>query len=172
MVDQPSADENSELSPDDVDLDNASDESAGPLEESGKTSRMPRRQQAAGYLYSEWNSDYPHPADLERYEIIHPGFTERILASAEAELKHRHVLENKIVNNNARSQLFGQIAALGTVVLITALAFYLAYQGYSWESTVVVGAEFCGLVGLFLNSAGKQGSKGNKDESQNNSDTP
>lgn len=40
-----------------------------------------------------WIGQYPHPDDLQKYEDIHKGFTDRLLNMTEAESEHRRGLE-------------------------------------------------------------------------------
>ena len=114
-------------------------------EETEKT-LVERRQ----FIHEHYEGVIPHPKIVEGYEKICPGATDRILAMAEDDLKHKHELEImeqknvmecrlKVLENDANIFKKGQI--LGFIVMLTALigGFFLVYTNHEsgGYSTVV-----------------------------------
>ncbi|MBK5247148.1 MAG: DUF2335 domain-containing protein [Peptostreptococcaceae bacterium] len=51
----------------------------------------------------------PEPAELERYEKLLPGTTDRLLQSYEKQATHRMGLENKVIDGDSVRATSGQI---------------------------------------------------------------
>ena len=59
----------------------------------------------------EYSGPIPPPKMLHQYEVVMPGSMERIVSMAENEQAHRHKIDNKIVETEARDGLLGIISA-------------------------------------------------------------
>lgn len=102
------------------------------------------------YISEHYEGAIPPPKIVEGYERICPGATDRILAMAENDLKHKHELEImeqknimecrlKVLENDAYGFKKGQ--NLGFIIMLTALlgGFFLVYTNHEagGYSTVV-----------------------------------
>ena len=63
---------------------------------------------------------FPEPAELERYEALHPGFTATLLSNWEAQSRHRMTLEDRVIRGDIRRSNLG--LALGTAVILFTIA--------------------------------------------------
>ena len=75
----------------------------------------------------------PDAAELERYEKIHQGLTNRIVTMAEKEQLDRH-LNNK---RHHQSTIFRQISALISTVVIVLLCCYGFYLGFGTQAATI-----------------------------------
>lgn len=77
----------------------------------------------AGQLRT-YNSAFPHPHDLQQYEVLNPGTTDRLLRLMEDKHKHKSAQEQKALDAEIRLKTRGQIAAFIFIPfgLIAALA--------------------------------------------------
>ncbi|HEV8381614.1 MAG TPA: DUF2335 domain-containing protein [Gemmatimonadales bacterium] len=87
----------------------------------------------------------PHPAILQQFEAVQPGFANRIMAQFEEQGRHRRKLENRVVWNNIFSSTLGQI--MGFVLFAGAIGggIFLLYhdkklEGFAALVTAVIGA--------------------------------
>jgi uncharacterized membrane protein len=82
----------------------------------------------------------PRPDDLERFEVLHPGTTDRYLGMAERQSAHRQRMERTFLHYNGVSQIFGVLFA--GIALIGGIAggIYLLANGKNLEgfSTMIV----------------------------------
>lgn len=100
--------------------------------------------------FSLRSSPYPTPDDLDRYEQIHPGFTDRMLSLTERETDHRIELEKyearELVSIAKRGQVFGFIVVM--VLVGGGIAAILA--GHSIAGLAGIGVGAAALVGAFV----------------------
>lgn len=73
----------------------------------------------------------PHPEHLERFERLHPGTTDRLIAMAEQQGKHRQAMEKKFLNINGFSQIAGTLFAGVICLLSVGGGIYLLATGHS-----------------------------------------
>jgi len=103
-----------------------------------------------GLLFVERKSLLPPPNELERYEALQPGITDRLLSSYEKQQEHRMELEKEVISTGAKQSLRGQIFAfiLGAITIIGGLFLLIKdknVQGY----TLIVGSAAT-LAGVFV----------------------
>ena len=105
------------------------------------------------------SSPFPPAAELERYESIYPGFSEKLMERYIKQSDHRMALENKVIDsgirNSARGQIFAFILAMLTIVIGAALIFF---NKDAVGIAAILGA-LATLVGIFI-----YGNKSKKDE--------
>ncbi|AUG76102.1 hypothetical protein CFP65_1198 [Kitasatospora sp. MMS16-BH015] len=92
----------------------------------------------------------PDARELQSYEQVHPGAANRILSMAEREQRHRHDMEERIVTQPFRLARIGQGCGLAAVLLLGALAAYLAYLGEGGLAAVVAALDIAAIVTVFV----------------------
>jgi uncharacterized membrane protein len=131
--------------------------------------KIPQRvhQQSVAMRTESFTGPLPPPALLEQYELLSPGFAERIIASWEAETAHRHDLEKKVVaaEIEAQAQVPKEIRRGQYLAFILAIAFLIAgvvlvFAGAGVAGTIISGSGFVGVIIAFLTTS-VQARKGN-----------
>lgn len=97
---------------------------------------VPRLQRDAGQQLvtteiSVFSGPLPHPEILRQYEAIHAGTMDRILKMAENEQLYRQTRENRLIEIESRSILFGQVSALAIAVMSIGGGIYLLATGHN-----------------------------------------
>ena len=105
----------------------------------------------------------------ERYEVINPGFANRLMQMAEKEQEHRMNTQLFLINTEKTLQTKdldnirrGQIFALVSVVLVLLLCAYIAYAGQAQEAKWVAVSVIVGLAGVFITGRLKNSDKKQK----------
>ncbi|WP_340611910.1 DUF2335 domain-containing protein [Xenorhabdus bharatensis] len=98
----------------------------------------------------EFQGPIPPPSQLREYENILPGAAERLLSLAEKEQRHRHDMDNKIVDGGMSKDRRGQWMGLGLALLILCGAFYFASSGEIGFASLLVTLDLVGLVAVFV----------------------
>lgn len=109
----------------------------------------------------EFSGPLPPPSILSSYEGISPGLAGRIVAMAENEAIHRHDMEkrlldadveinHKMIQNNAREVLLGQILGfvIGTLTILAGT--YTIVSGFPWAGVPVGTGGVIALVTVFI----------------------
>ena len=108
---------------------------------------------------AHYSGPFPPAAELEHYESICPGFTEKLMERYVAQSNHRMELETKVVEsgirNSARGQVFAFILALTTILI----GSVLLYLNKDIAGIVAILGALGALVGVFI-----YGNKSKKDE--------
>lgn len=114
--------------------------------------------QSASFFEARWHSGpLPSAEDYGRYESVHPGSAERILALAERamvlteqEAAHRHQVEDEVVGANLKNQNRGQIiaAVLAFIGLVAGITFIAL--GQSVEGLIALLVPLGAFVSRFL----------------------
>jgi uncharacterized membrane protein len=99
----------------------------------------------------------PPAEDLEKYESVHKGFADRLLIMAEKE-QHARIESNRTIIENAKQESIqrnknlkrGQLFALFSIIILTALCVYIAYLGDTDSAKWIVVSGIVGVVGLFI----------------------
>ncbi len=99
--------------------------------------------------HEAFSGPYPHPKHLKGYEEILPGSAERIFNMTEAEMKHRHKMEEKVLDSAVGRDSRGQI--LGVVSTLAALgaATYLSMHGHDSVAITIIGV-IVAIAGIFV----------------------
>lgn len=103
-----------------------------------------------------WAGPLPHPDELERYERLIPGFSERAMAQWEGQSAHRQRMESAIVLGSVHAQSVGQRMAfvIGIVGLLVAGA--VGIWGNAVAGVVVAALDLGTLVGAFVYGRSRQ----------------
>ena len=98
----------------------------------------------------------PKAEELEKYDHINPGFSERLFKMAEIEQAGRLALQNKMIDTQKELTLKdlsyqkqGIWVGFLSVVVIVAFCTYLAYLGAVTEAAAAL-AITIGLAGIFV----------------------
>lgn len=113
----------------------------------GTVARIERRE--------SWRGPAPHPEDLQKYELVQPGFADRLITMAEQEGQSRRDLTASAVQAAISSETRGQYLgfALGVVGLVAAalvLIFAAGTVAGALGGSVLGGGSLVALVALFL----------------------
>lgn len=92
----------------------------------------------------------PTPRYLVQYEQALPGAAERIVSMAEAEQKHRHKCENRLVGGEVTLKFIGQALAFVSLILMMVLIGYMTWLGHAKAAATLGAVMVTGVVGLFL----------------------
>jgi uncharacterized membrane protein len=105
----------------------------------------------------------PPASELEHYERIKAGLAERIvlmaerqLTMAEEQMKHRHALENKVINTGVRLSYLGLASGFFLGLSGLAAAVYLIQQGKELGGAAAFIGSLATLAGLFIYGKRKQ----------------
>lgn len=110
-----------------------------------------------------YSGPIPSAAELERYEQVCPGLADRLvnmaerqISMAESQMKHRQVLENKVISTNARLSYMGLLSGfiLGGAGL--GAAVYLILEGKQLGGGAAFVASLATLAGLFIYGRSRQ----------------
>lgn len=126
----------------------------GNLPKAGTPNNIQKQQVA---IATQYTGPIPPPSALREYDTILPGAAERILTLAEAEAKHRHLMDSEAARQNdkvidksfderKRGQWFGLI--IGSLALITSIIAII--EGHPTVAGVIGGTAAVGLVSAFL----------------------
>jgi len=74
----------------------------------------------------------------------------------EKEQNHRHDMEEKIVTSREKLSNRGQIFAFILSIIVFAISGFLIYSGFEWAGTIICGASFVALIGLFISGHYRQ----------------
>ncbi len=103
------------------------------------------QQQSAFY-----HGPIPPPEILQRFELIQPGFADRILKMAETQAAHRQHLEKSVIESDIslahKGSLFGFLIGLAGMVT----AAYFAHLGHPGYATLFGGTTLGGLISIFV----------------------
>ena len=92
----------------------------------------------------------PSPEDLAKYKQIDPELVNRIVSMAEAQQRHRHDRDIKVVTTDCLLKKWGQIFALAVAMVGLSIGGFLFYCGRDTGGTVLVGGVLVSLVVAFL----------------------
>jgi len=92
----------------------------------------------------------PAPESMEHYEKIQPGFANRILQLTENESAHRHKVEKRIIGLSFFTTILGQIAALGSVLVVCYLCYFAFDKGYASDAKWIAVSVLVSIASVFL----------------------
>lgn len=76
--------------------------------------------------YAEFRSGIlPPPNELEKYEEMLPGITDRLLTTYEKQVAHRIELETKVVDSNISKSRLGQILGFIIIMVVLGIGVFL-----------------------------------------------
>lgn len=98
----------------------------------------------------ERRSILPPPNELERYEALCPGITERFLSSYEKQQNHRMELEKKAVFTGVKQALRGQVFAFILGAVTIAGGIYLIIKDKNVQGYTLIIGSAATLAGVFM----------------------
>lgn len=108
-------------------------------------------------ITAHWSGPLPPPSALAAYENALPGSAERILAMAEAELKHAHAQEREqlrsetaVTDAEIASERRGVWLGFVLSVLVIGVSTYLIRLGFLGIGVGLISVGLISLVGLFI----------------------
>ena len=114
---------------------------------------------SAQVLAAHYSSPLPPAAELERYEVIYPGFAERLMNRYEKQSDHRMALETKVVESGIKNSARGQVFAFILASMTIGIGAFLIYQNKDILGIASILGSLATLVGVFI-----YGNKSKKDE--------
>ncbi|MBO5145317.1 MAG: DUF2335 domain-containing protein [Lachnospiraceae bacterium] len=111
----------------------------------------------------------PPPNILSGYEELLPGAADRILSMAERQTQHRHSMEKKIIETEARDSLLGIIFgfALGIGCVVAAIIMVFAYpEAAGVVSAAVLGGSGVASIAITSINRNKANSASNQEEKE------
>lgn len=82
-------------------------------------------------ISASYSGPFPHPAILQQYESIKPGFTDLVARMAERQQAHQHKMDHARLDAASRSDRRGTFASVITVLGTLGLAGYLIANGHT-----------------------------------------
>lgn len=98
----------------------------------------------------QFSGPIPPPQILGDYDKVQAGFAERIVAMAEKEQTHRHVIEGKALSSEISVQMRGQVFALILSLVILCGSMFLIYSGKEIAGSALAGSSLIGLACIFI----------------------
>lgn len=95
----------------------------------------------------------PAPDELERYEKLNPGITERLMKTYELQVEHRIHIENIVIEGDSKRANLGQVFGFITVLVVLAIAVVLIIKGYSVGGLGTLITALAALVGVFIGTS-------------------
>ncbi len=137
------------------------------MEAKQETPTQPSKEELPGFPRSNgqivlgqiegYSGPLPHPAILEKFDALIPNGAERIMAMVEAEQRHRHELEQKIValdgNEAGASRIAerrGQFLAAAVCLCLIYVAREIALAGHPGYATLLAGGTLAGIITAFV----------------------
>ena len=114
---------------------------------------------SAQLLAAHYSAPFPPASELEHYESIYSGFTEKLMERYIKQSEHRMTLENKVVDSGIKNSARGQVFAfILSIITIGIGAFLLFLNKDIYGIATIIGA-LATLLGVFI-----YGNKSKKDE--------
>ena len=99
----------------------------------------------------------PPPVVLEHFERILPGAANRILAYAEDQLRHRRLIETRLLQAKTRAMSRGQWLGFTVVLVGMGIGAWLVRNGYGIYGFGSILAPLTATAALFVLSRRRQG---------------
>ncbi len=112
---------------------------------------------------SAFSGPLPPPDIMEGYNNIVPNAAERIITVFESEVKHRHDLERKQVEDENQDRIrahrlimLGQVMGFILAVAFIASGTFLIFHNKQVSGTIVSTTAMLGIIAAFLNAHKKK----------------
>jgi uncharacterized membrane protein len=92
----------------------------------------------------------PSPEDMREYEQVLPGLAERIVARAENEQKHRHAMNERILEAEKGLKNRGQFFAFAALLAMLGVVVYIVYMGAPTAAAALGSAIIASVVAAFV----------------------
>ena len=104
----------------------------------------------ASITRSVYRGPIPPPEILKGYDLVKPGFAERVFVMAERQSQHRMELEKTVVIGDHKKSWVGLVLGF----LVACGVFYGSYdlvkKGHDTAGTILGGSALATLVGIFV----------------------
>lgn len=108
---------------------------------------LPDKSTKVGEIYFEAHQGpLPAPETLKKYDLIQPGFADRIFKMAEDNSKHRKQIEIEQCKCESR----GQWMAFSICIFAMICAFVSVLKGFSVAGSILGGASLAIIISSFL----------------------
>lgn len=97
-----------------------------------------------------YRGQLPPPEMLEKFEAIHPGFTNRLLKMVEDESEFKRSLDREMFKSFKISSVMGIIFAFLSVLVISCVAIYAIYKGFGTASASIMATCVVGVIIAFI----------------------
>ncbi len=104
-----------------------------------KEGQSPQKTEKVIFAQHTYQGPLPPAGELIAYNDAVPDAAERILKMAEAEQKHRHANEDKIIHESIQLDKRTQWMAFGLALLAFTIAGGAIYFGYPWVASLAIG---------------------------------
>lgn len=108
----------------------------------------------------------PLPEDMEKYERILPGFTERFMRLTEGEADHRRSLEKRVIYTETKAITRGQYLGLGATGIIMGFALIFVILGAKEVAMIVGGGAAAQGIATIVNAFRHKQNKEDSDKSK------
>lgn len=114
-----------------------------------KNNKPQSQQQITVSQSSFYAGKLPSPEMFIQYNLVEPGFANRILKMSEEEQVHNHKIENKQLSMSVFMALIGMLAGLSAMGVLCYL-LYLSIVRNNTEIALAIVAIMAGIVGIFV----------------------
>lgn len=109
----------------------------------------------------------PPPEEMERYEQLVPGLTDRLVKTYEKQVQHRIEIEKTVIEGDSKRANRGQNYSFIIVMAIICIAFYLMINGYNIAGLGSLLVGIGSLISIFIGtSRNRSEERKNKREKQ------
>lgn len=112
---------------------------------------------SAAFRSLTYSGPIPLASEMEKYEALCPGATDRILKIAEKSLKltaqqseHRQKLEAEALKSSSRVSLIGEISAALIALTSLILTGFCVYMGHEIIGTILSGSTIASIISAFI----------------------
>lgn len=98
----------------------------------------------------QFSGPIPHPEILRQYDLVNPGFAERIIRMAEKESENRHQNETRITKNMVRTTFLGITFAFLSVIIVAGLVYYSLSKGFDTTAATISVGSMAAVAGVFI----------------------
>ncbi len=124
-----------------------------------RTSTQQNITQSTKVMSAYYSAPYPPASELEHYEKIYTGFTERLVNNLEKQTAHRIEIEKKVIESGIKNSARGQILAFILALVVVSFGFVLLLLDKKTSGITAIVSALVALVGVFV-----YGNKSKKDE--------
>lgn len=103
-----------------------------------------------GVMQVERRSILPPPEEMERYEKLCPGITQRLLEQFQKQGEHRMELEKSVITSGIKNSARGQIFAFILSLTVIIMGFVLILFNKGTAGIVAIVSSLAALVGIFI----------------------
>lgn len=102
------------------------------------------------HVVQSYSGPLPPPDVLREYEETMSGMSDRIVTRWETEQKHRHEMDQLILNREFNLKLIGNILGIIALTLMLLVVSYLAFLGHPAEAVGLGVGTIVSVVAIFV----------------------